>query len=180
MADCGFPSGSLVNPSPSRDVVLAAMPALAGVTRADDKAFELALRDLGLDPWPISPRPQATPLWVNASGQWHIAGLLLESQEPLDRRATLKQSDNTYDLGDRLRVDGVRIEHDGATLDLDVVRSNAAGTRFIFATRGGPIAVQGARAKLVLRLFDGSSESIIEGRRALLNTPRIARLEGLA
>lgn len=74
------PTGDLAVPE-------VALPA-AGST--GDVAFAEALKQLGLEGWPPSEEPRLSRLWVKKPQGWRLAGLLLESPEPLQRAGRLR------------------------------------------------------------------------------------------
>ncbi len=62
--------------------------ALAGFTDGaitDDAELEQTLAGIGLPPLRPVTQPRSTVLWARTAGQWGVAGLLLESPEPLNR-----------------------------------------------------------------------------------------------
>lgn len=73
--------------TPPPDFILdGAMPSLsAGV---GDGLMDAALRDLGMDPWPVPTQPRCTLIWQPPTAQgapWILSGALLEAEEPLFR-----------------------------------------------------------------------------------------------
>jgi len=90
---------------------------------SDDAALAAALAALGLQHLPSKPAtPSSSALWANSSGSgWQLAGLLIESTEPLER---LDQG-----LGfDRLRLSAAR----GGTATLDQRWQNSSATRVLY------------------------------------------------
>ncbi|TDO17464.1 hypothetical protein EV580_0637 [Mycobacterium sp. BK086] len=62
-----------------------ALAGLADGSIADDAELEQTLAALGLPPLRPVPAPRSTVLWALSAGRWGVAGLLLESSEPLNR-----------------------------------------------------------------------------------------------
>ena len=62
IATTGLPSGPLVVGDAELDAVLAAV---------------------GMDPWPLPDQARTSVLWLNDAGTWKLAGVLLETAEPL-------------------------------------------------------------------------------------------------
>ena len=73
------------------DAVLDQSVALPTSAQApSDDALESALRDLGLDPWPLPSAPRTVLLWCpDGAGAFELAGVLLETDEPLLRPVDL-------------------------------------------------------------------------------------------
>lgn len=131
-AALGFGIGA-PNPYPPGEVVTdAAMPTSPAL--ADDRLFDEVLGTLGLDPWPLARTPRATVLWCLVSDVWMVTGVLLETNEALERGG---------------RMGDVRMTI-GAT-PLVQIRSNAATTRMLLAP-ATPIAVTaGTPFSLIVR-----------------------------
>lgn len=85
---------------------------------ADDAELEQILNQLGLPPLRPVARPRSTVLWALAAGRWAVAGLLLESSEPLIRPG-------------RMGIHAATLN--GAALP--VQRSSRAGTRVLWLRR---------------------------------------------
>jgi hypothetical protein len=103
------------NPTSAGDVVvIAAAP--SDVQPSADRAMDDALLAFGLDPWPLPKQPRTSMLWLNDAGDWKLAGVLLEGDEPIVR-------------GNRIGIDSAGL----GTLTLSPVRQNAAGTRVLLA-----------------------------------------------
>jgi outer membrane protein OmpA-like peptidoglycan-associated protein len=156
-----LPAGT---PSPvtPEDVLLQGQwPALAAAPH-DDSAFDAALAAIGLDPWPLSPRPRTTTLWVPpdpAAGRtaWALAGLLLEAPEPIARRGRIAVSGS---------VGGVALAH---------LRSTANGTRVLLALAS--VVVPGPNDAVAVRLVDSLRGRTANGAAQLLGGPRTIRRE---
>jgi hypothetical protein len=71
--------------SPPTDAIVKAT--VTGSLKIGDTQMDAALTALGLDPWPLSPAPRTTALWLPplADGFWRLAGVLLEADEPIWR-----------------------------------------------------------------------------------------------
>jgi hypothetical protein len=78
--------------------------------------FDEVLGTLGLDPWPLARTPRTTVLWQLVGGMWMVAGVLLETNEALERGA--RMGDVRMTIGPTAAVP---------------VRSNAATTRILLA-----------------------------------------------
>jgi hypothetical protein len=116
----------------------AALTGLGDGSLTDDAELEQVLVALGLPPLRPVPRPRSTVLWAAAEGRWGVAGLLLESPEPLNRLGRM----------------GIR----GATLNgtpFPVMRSSRGGTRALWLRRD-PTPLAGAAA-LVLTADNGGA-----------------------
>jgi hypothetical protein len=95
---------------------LSAMP--SNLAEDSDASFAAALSDAGLSDWAGEDGLARTSvLWVDVAGIWHVAGILLESPEPLQRPHRLRLGQ----LGSAEAVFGIR-------------RSDSAGTRQLFLT----------------------------------------------
>lgn len=151
-----------------QDALITSLLATAPVL-GDDSALDDAMRNLGLDPWPLVDTPRTVALWTR-NGTWQLAGILLETDEPLFRTGVVLQ-------GGRL-VQGTRLAVEGMTLDgtpLAVVRSNAAWTRVLLAP-ASPVAPS-LDAVLTLTLLE--PDGPIGASRLLADRPRMALQEGL-
>jgi hypothetical protein len=66
-----------------------------GAAHFDDFALQAALGAVGLDPWPLAGTPRTTTLWTAPEAGdtgWRLAGVLLESPEPIAREGRIKVS----------------------------------------------------------------------------------------
>jgi hypothetical protein len=145
MAALGFAVGTS-NPYPPQEAIVDADLPTTPVL-ADDRAFDEILGVLGLDPWPLAKRPRTTVLWRFASGAWLVAGVLLETNEALERGE---------------RMGDLRVKLDGASFT--ATRSNAATTRILFAPAAASPAVPGSVLSLIVR--DRTSD--LSGTRTLV------------
>lgn len=167
------------NPVPPRDMVIMAAPP-ADTRGPEDFAMEAALRDMGLDPWPIPQGGRITPLWMRSGTQWRLNAILLEADEPLERRATVLE-DGLLEFGDRLRVAGVSI---GGTR-LRRARVNVARTRILYVADGPVDPGGGLTVDFAQRGEDpgvaggGATRPTLTGRCALRVVPFAALVEGL-
>lgn len=109
----------------------AALAGLVDGAIADDAELELTLARLGLPPLRPVSAPRSTVLWALTAGQWSVAGLLLESPEPLIRPGRMTITSATLD---------------GAALA--VMRSSRTGTRTLWLRRE-PIALAAGGALVV-------------------------------
>lgn len=155
-ADLGF--SSTPEPGLPHDALVSGP--LPGAPEAGDGPLETAMQDLGLDPWPLSPQPRTSVLWIQSAGTWSIAGVLLEGHEPIVRPG--------------------RVEIGRATLGrqrLHVARQNAARTRLLLTPDSSPWQIQlSGETPLELRLeMPGRSRTV---RRTLLHVPVMAYQEG--
>ena len=119
----------------ARDVPVA----LAGIggEAVGDAALEAALAALGLGGRAQPREPSASALWAPGAGDWLLAGVLLESPEPLERPgAPPSEADHFPDP--RLRLSGVSCPG-GA---FDASRRNVSSTRVLFLS-SNPFAPAG-------------------------------------
>lgn len=157
----GLPAGDPTGVTPDDVLLPAQWPGIAAI-RYDDAAFDAALTGLGLDPWPLSPRPRTTTLWVppdSGSGrtQWALAGVLLEAPEPIVRNGRI-------DVGATVGAAG-----------LGHVRSTAGGTRVLLAPAS--VVVPAAADALSVTLADSLRGRTATGGALLLGGPRTVRRE---
>ncbi|MBL8970151.1 MAG: hypothetical protein JNK56_06205, partial [Myxococcales bacterium] len=121
----GFTSPQ-VNTATPLDALLPATAAIpAAVELGNDSQLDAALTSLGLDPWPLPREPRTCLLWLLVGGLWKLAGVLLDSDEAMVRPRRLG------DPAERMTL--VRCRVHGTALQLTPRRSNAAGTRVLFA-----------------------------------------------
>lgn len=163
----------------SGDVALTAVPAqLAGIVEGEDAAYEAAMAAIGLEGWPLADEPRVSQLWVRGlvgdAPAWLVAGVLIESPEPIDRPGR------------------VRIESLVATMRLDrtpavqwqIRRRDRLGARLLWLTTTpftahrwsiGPLP-EGARRppQLVLSLTETAGDPAISGVMALNTAPSFA------
>jgi hypothetical protein len=141
----------------------AAMPAPDAT--ASDAALDDALRTLGLDPWPVVGYGRTVAIWRpdDATGGYRLAGLLLESPEPIER-------------GERCGVAQASVTGGTAEVTLSPNRANSAGTRVLLTTadpQGQPL--DGTQLTLALQLRDRLFTRT--GTRVMRSLPRIAYQE---
>jgi hypothetical protein len=67
----------------------AALAGLSDGAITDDAELEQILVGIGLPPLRPVTQPRSTVLWALTAGQWGVAGLLLESPEPLNRQGRM-------------------------------------------------------------------------------------------
>lgn len=149
-------SGAVYTPP---DVVLTAEPSLPPAAPYDDATLLQALAAAGLDPWPLSPDPRTTLLWLPPDGgtQWRLVGALLEAPEPICRPG-------------RVDVSGV-----AAGAALTHVASTATGTRVLLAAPT-PTGV-GVDDVVTVTLVDHLRSRTAQGSVPLLGMPRSIRAE---
>ncbi len=109
----------------ARDVPV--VPAGIGGTAVGDAALEAALAELGLAGRTQPRDPTASALWAPAGDFWLLAGVLLESPEPLERPGP-PPSEADQNPAARLSLDGVSCP--GGSLD--VSRRNFSSTRVLY------------------------------------------------
>ena len=112
LADLGFSAGGMAGGLP------VTVPAALTGGEDGDAAFAALFGQLGLTPWQHPPRGRGSLLWSRDGGPWLLAGVLLESPEPLERAGRMR-------LG-ALECMGV---------PFDVVQRNAASTSVLYLTR---------------------------------------------
>ncbi|HEV2727831.1 MAG TPA: hypothetical protein VGV34_06025, partial [Solirubrobacterales bacterium] len=126
----------------------------------DDFALQAALAAAGLEPWPLSPAPRTTTLWVPPSGEptaWSLAAVLLEAPEPIARQGRIRVSGS---------VAGVALQH---------LNSTASGTRVLLAP-DKPVA-PGPMSLLRVRLEDALHRTAAEGSAWLPAVPETIQRE---
>ncbi|WP_188945909.1 hypothetical protein, partial [Polymorphobacter multimanifer] len=145
---------------------------------ADDASFETRLRALGLDPWPLPPAPRAVALWHFGGGVFRLHGVMLETDEPMDRQGRMAIR--------RISLGQVRSRRDPATGTtarewvqgpaLQRIVRNAATTRAIWMA-AAPIAAAAGQA-IRIDFDDGTASSF--ALKAIGRAPRLALQQGLA
>ncbi|MGV9599913.1 hypothetical protein ACWDR1_24955 [Streptosporangium sandarakinum] len=124
---------------PGGDGGAAALSGLVDGSVSDDAELEQVLARLGLPPLRPVTEPRSTVLWaLTAAGRWGVAGLLLESPEPLIRPG-------------RMGLSGADL---GGTA-FPVLRTSRTGTRTLWLLRDP--AVPAAPTGLVVRAADGTT-----------------------
>jgi hypothetical protein len=132
---------------------------LSGTILRSDQDFETSLRTLGLDPWPLPDEPRVVVLWhKETSGAYKLAGILIETDEALDR-------------GDALQVKNALV---GSSV-LMPRRSNAAGTRWLLLPEVPMALSSDTTFTLILQV----GTATLSGKRDLGARPRIFAQEGL-
>lgn len=91
LATLGFTTaGGALRSIPLPDDVVASLDALVAPGERIGPEFDDALRALGLDGYRPPAEPTAAAIWLpTANGTWQIAGLLIESPEPIGRPGRL-------------------------------------------------------------------------------------------
>ncbi|WP_439924876.1 hypothetical protein [Nitrobacter sp. JJSN] len=80
--------GASASGTPTGDLEIQAVSGFArGPVLGDDGAFDDALRQIGLEGWPIAETPRTSLLWLPRTDDsgWDCAGVLIESPEPIHR-----------------------------------------------------------------------------------------------
>jgi hypothetical protein len=164
----GFGIDGAVAPFIPFDFVVAngaAMPASDSTAR--DAALEDALRTLGMDPWPVVGFGRTVAIWRPgaAAGEYLLAGLLLESPEPIER-------------GDRCNIVQAGVSGGTTSVLFATSRANTAGTRVLLATgdANGSALDPTANLTLALQMRDRLVFTRI-GLRSMRALPRIAYQE---
>ncbi len=143
----------------------AAMP--APDPTASDAALEDALRTLGMDPWPVVGFGRTVAIWRPgaAAGEYRLAGLLLESPEPIER-------------GERCGIVQAGVSGGSTNMLLMPSRASTAGTRVLLATTdaNGTVLDPGAHLTLALQMRDRGVFTRL-GARVMRPRPRIAYQE---
>jgi len=134
-------------------------------TSASDAALDDALRFIGMDPWPVVGVGRTVAIWRpgSAAGEYLLAGLLLESPEPIER-------------GARCGIVQALVTGGASDVVLTACRVNSAGTRVLLATataQGMPL--DDVALTLVLQVLDRLVTR--SGTRAMRAVPRIVYQE---
>ena len=146
-------------------IVTAAVP--GGALKVGDADLDAALATVGLDPWPLPDQARTSILWLNQSGTWKVAGLLLEAPESIVRTG-------------RTALDITACTYGGVAFSQR--RRNLAGTRVLLAP-SAPVAVPGADLIVVTLTrtetdrTGATSISTVTGRRFAIDVPRSVRME---
>lgn len=157
----GLPVGRTTAVAPQDVLLDRQWPALPAAP-FDDQALDTALSALGVEPWPLSPTPRTTTIWVPPDpgagrGDWALAGVLLEAPEPIARSGR------------------VAVTATAGAAALSVVRSTGSGTRVLLAP-AMPVVV-GPDDALSVTLTDGLRGRTRSGAAQLLGGPRTIRRE---
>ncbi len=163
----GFTAPEAYPIRPHDALVTTALPATPDL--GNDQALEQTLSTLGLDPWPLPDQPRTVTIWRN-TGVWELLGVMLETDEPLDRTGIVV-IDGRLATGERLSVS----DAEAAGGSFAPVRSNAAWTRVLLAAPAGVVLAPDA----VLRLTLTEPAGPLSGARQLTDRPRVAYQEGL-
>jgi hypothetical protein len=119
----------------------------------DDLALDEALRQMGLDPLPLSASPRVALLWSAAGGKFELKGILLDSDEPLLRHVPRVSS--TQPPSERLGVERIELHGSGPAKHFVPVRANETFTRVLLWTHAqidAATLANGSNLELVLRL----------------------------
>lgn len=104
------------------DLLIQAVPALETI-EGDDQSYQNALLALGLDGWSVATAPRLSRIWMSGpAGTWLLAGLMIESPEPLHRP-------------DRVHVTGLTLERSaGPNVSFEICRRDRSGSRLLYLT----------------------------------------------
>lgn len=127
----GFTAGAPNPEAPHEFLVAVGKSAPIQQLLASDQGVDDALTALGMDPWPLPTRPQTVMLWQQNGSAWQLIGVLLDSDEPMNRPTRMG------DTEPRLTIDSITIA--GNPLAFNVHRSNAAGTRLLLVPITPPL-----------------------------------------
>jgi hypothetical protein len=130
----------------------------------DDGAFIGALESLGLPGWPLADGPRVSRLWTDGgNGAWLLAGLLIESPEPVHRPG-------------RVEITAVTAtDAAGNEASLNLARRDRSGSRLLFVAHG-PVTLPGAGSVVSIQangILDGSTTPIMATRQ-IAGTPAFA------
>jgi hypothetical protein len=146
-------------------IVTAAVPGVA--LTVGDAGLDAALDAVGLDPWPLSDQARTSILWLHDADTWKLAGLLLETPEPIVRAG-------------RTALDVTACSYGGVALAQRC--RNLAGTRVLLAPPA-PLAVPGAdlisltATRTVTDAIGTTTSTAVTGRRFAIDVPRTVRME---
>ena len=156
----GFGQASIVPWAPHDFEVTALAPA---ATLHSDASLATTLAAIGFTSEPVPPLPQATALWraPSGSGPWQLAGLLLESDEPLLRE-------------ERLEIVSASL-NGGGTLSLWACNLNA--TRVLLAT-ASPLSLAAGSSTLSIT-FRKPGEAPATVSRVIFERPLTRLQEGV-
>jgi hypothetical protein len=148
----------------SGDLAVEVQGAAVGVAVDDDQAFIGALEALGLHSWPPADGPRVSWLWSDdGSGAWLLAGLLLESPEPVQRPR-------------RVEITAVTARASAGTeVPLNLARRDRSGSRLLFLAET-PVGLAAAGSVVTIRansIVNGSATPI-QATRPIAGTPSFA------
>lgn len=104
------------------DLLVAAGAGASLESAQGDGAFEDALRRLGLDGWPVATDPRVSLLW-QLGPTWRVAGVLIESPEPIVR------------LGRTANVGLAPVVAPGLAAGFGICLADRTGSRLVFTTK---------------------------------------------
>lgn len=129
------------------DLEVSAEAAAATATlTGDDQAFDRALAALGIAGWPPVVDVRVSRLWAWAWGEWRLAGVLLESPEPVHRPG-------------RVHVEALEGRSPFGAVGLELRRRDRSGSRLLFLfgepepVGFSPQAVWGLDQELTVRVL---------------------------
>ena len=165
----GFSQGDANTLLPGDAILTDAPPVPTTPVLDSDEALEETLRTLGLDPWPLPAQPRTVVLW-RFDGDWRLAGVLIETDEPIERTGR-EIRDAKMERVMRLSLSHAQL---GGTR-LNPVRRNQATTRVLLVPNSPATVPVGAVLDLVMEQPSGT----LTGSRELIRGPRMAYREGL-
>jgi hypothetical protein len=162
-AALGFtPAGGAPAPAaaPPLEVMLGAELALTQareIALGSDVLLQRALALLGMDPWPRPKLPRAVVVWQGSGANYGVAGVLLEADEPIDRKPTY---DGAGDLLGRPRLTVVSATLAG--VELRKVRTDAAGTRILLLANAAVALREAAQLALQVTAIEWRNGQPVE------------------
>ncbi len=172
MTDLGYAVTGMA-PYRPEDLILPDGAVLPGGTAVTSDALLDELMDaMGADTLPLpTDRPQTYVVWRKAATGWRIEGVLVDSLETLNRRATVATDDGT-ETRIRCTLKRARI----LSADFTPHRVNVSWTR-VFLRPSSPLDPPDGRHDLVLEFT--TSDGPLTGRRTISGVPAIVDREGL-
>jgi hypothetical protein len=129
----------------------------------DDPGFRAGLEALGLRDWPAADGARVSRLWSDVGGAWHLAGVLVESPEPVQRPG-------------RVHVTTVSARAaTGAAVPLDLARRDRSGSRLLFLA-ATPVELAAAGSAISISVgstLDGAT-TFIQATRPIAGAPAFA------
>jgi hypothetical protein len=182
-------------------------PLGAGLPEVGDAELDLALTDLGMDPWPLPAGPRTTVVWaepLSAGAPWRVAAVLLEADEPIWRPGFRTGAEGELEPPARLEVASLTVRRTfqfflppvilpglgggsggsfqsiktTAALGTLVERvRNAAGTRMLFVA-SSPIPVTGGLFYDIALSFQERGSAGATGTTSIFDRPLTVFQEG--
>lgn len=168
-----------------------------GGLRLGDAALDQALKDLGMDPWPLPAAPRTTVIWRQSADDpqsWDVAAVLVEADEPVWRAGMTTGAYGEEPPPPRLEVDSLKIfrtqdqkkQVGPAEYIFVPVRTvlgsfteqvrNTAGTRSIFRPNG-TMTMSGGRLYDIELRFKENGNPGAAGSAPLFSRPTIVAQE---